>query len=230
MLITPEHQQLQEEHRNLALRHYQHEQIVQGKDDIIAELKAQITPLKNANEELIAMVKQQQEQYASLLNIIKEKDKQLQKLELIEHQYKQLQRLLYSSSSEKSFSSIVPGQLMLDMDAEKLEICNINDGVKIESYTKHKSEKQKHPGRNGLPAHIERKYIDIYPENLPEDAVLVDKIETEQLEYDPAKLFATVYRRHKYKLDRPDGSTEFFIATLPEEKDKVLPRHHSKHM
>ena len=222
MLITPEHQQLQEKYQNLVLRAYQHDHMVQSKEDVITELKAQITPLKNANEELITMVKQMQEQSASLLNIIKEKDRQLQKLELIEHQYKQLQRLLYSSKSERSFSGVVSGQLMLDIEAEKVEACNFNDGLKVAEYTKHKSEKQKHPGRNELPAHIERKYIDIYPENLPEAAVLVDKIETEQLEYDPAKLFATVYRRHKYKLDRPDGSTEFFIATLPEEKDKSL--------
>jgi transposase len=60
----------------------------------------------------------------------------------------------------------------------------------------------------------------MYPENLPEDAEYFDTIETEQLEYDPARLFATVYRRFKYKHSKPDGSTEFFIANLPEEKDK----------
>ena len=73
--------------------------------------------------------------------------------------------------------------------------------------------------RNKMPL---LKYIDSHPENLPADAEHFDTIETEQLEYDPARLFATVYRRYKYKLRNPDGSTEFFIASLPEEKDKSL--------
>jgi transposase len=58
--------------------------------------------------------------------------------------------------------------------------------------------------------------------NLPEDAALFDTIETEQLEYDSAKLFATVYRRFKYKRDKANGSTEFFIALHPQEKDKSI--------
>ena len=193
MLITPEHQELQEKYQKLVLRVYQHDQIVQAKDEAIEQLKAQITPLRNANEEILTLARQQQEQITSLLDIVKEKDKQLQKLELMEHQY-----------------------------AEVIEACSTNDGQKIESYTKLKSEKKKHPGRNEIPAHIERKYIDMHPENLPEEAEHFDTIETEQLEYDPARLFATVYRRYKYKHNKPDGSTEFFIASLPEEKDKSL--------
>ena len=58
--------------------------------------------------------------------------------------------------------------------------------------------------------------------NLHEGAEHFDTIETEQLEYDPARLFATVYRRYKYKRSNPDGSLEFFIASLPQEKDKSL--------
>lgn len=85
-------------------------------------------------------------------------------------------------------------QLQLGINADVVEACSINEGQKIESYTKLKSEKKKHPGRNEIPAHIERKYIDMQPENLPEDAEHFDTIETEQLEYDPARLFATVYR------------------------------------
>jgi hypothetical protein len=60
--------------------------------------------------------------------------------------------------------------LPLGIDADVVEVCNINDGQKIESYIKIKSEKKKHPGRNEIPAHIERKYIDMQPENLPKDA------------------------------------------------------------
>ena len=62
----------------------------------------------------------------------------------------------------------------------------------------------------------------MHPDGLPEGAEKFDVIETEQLEYDPARIFATVYRRHKYKLVKPDGTTEIFIAPLPPEKDKCL--------
>jgi transposase len=97
-----------------------------------------------------------------------------------------LQRLVYARSSEKS--STTPGQLLLELESETVEACHINEGQKVSSHTRHKAEKQKHPGPNQLPAHIPRKYVDMHPDNLPEDAELFDTIETEQLEYDPAKL------------------------------------------
>jgi hypothetical protein len=161
----------------------QFDAIIKQKDEAIQQLKNEITPLKNAVEQLIAEVKLQREENTPLVNIIKEKDKRLQKLELIEYQYQQLTKLVYSRSSERS-SSIIPGQLQLGINADVVEVCNINEGQKIESYTKLKSEKKKHPGRNEIRAHIERKYIDMHPENLPEDAEHFDTIETEQLEYD----------------------------------------------
>jgi transposase len=94
LYITPEHQELQEKYQKLVLRVYQRDQIVQAKDEAINQLKAQITPLKAINEEFTSLAHQLKEQITSLLDIIKEKDKQLQKLELIEHQYEQLKRLL----------------------------------------------------------------------------------------------------------------------------------------
>ena len=221
MLITSQHQELLEKYERLLVRSMQFDVALKQKDEIIYELHSQITPLKNAVEQLIEEVKLLREENASLVKSNKEKDKRIQKLELIEYQYQQLTKLVYSRSSEKS-AAVVPGQLPLGIEADIIEACNINDGQKIESYTKIKSEKKKHPGRNEIPAHIERKYIDIHPDNLPQDAEHFDTVETEQLEYDPARLFATVYRRYKYKRNTQDGSTEFFIASLPQEKDKSL--------
>lgn len=195
--------------------------ILQQKEEENKELRSQIIPLRNVCEQMSHQLKALQSQYETLIQIVKEKDKELQKLSLIEHQYHQLQRLLYSRSSERS-SAPVPGQLALELEAEIVEACHVGDGQQITSYTRHKSIREKHPGRNELPAHLERKYIDLYPENLPGDAEHFDTIETEQLEYDPAKLFATVYRRFKYKRCKADGSSEFFIASLPEEKDKSI--------
>ena len=221
MLITPQHQELQERYQKLVLKGMQFDMILEQKDGQISRLISEITPLKNVFEQLTGRIKDLESRYESALKLLEEKDKRLQKLELIEHQYEQLKKLIYSRSSEK-LGTAIPGQLLLGIDAEIVESCPVGDGQKVASYTKAKSAREKHPGRNELPAHIERKYIDLYPENLPEDAERFDTIETEQLEYDPARLFATVYRRYKYKRSKPDGSVEFFIATLPEEKDKSL--------
>jgi transposase len=199
----------------------QQEKFLEKRDEEYQLLYSKFTPLNHRIDKLSEAVNNLSAENGQLHKIIKEKDQQLQKLELLQHQYDQLVRLMYARSTEKSSASL-PGQLALGMDAEVVEACSINDVQKIASYTKRKTEPKKHPGRNQIPAHIPRKYVDIYPDNLPDGAELFDKEETEQLEYDPAKLFATVYRRHKYILKRPDGTTEFFIAPLPEEKDKSI--------
>jgi hypothetical protein len=59
--ITPEHQELQEKYQKLVLRVYQHDQIVQAKDEAIEQLKAQITPLKTACEEFASLAHQLKE-------------------------------------------------------------------------------------------------------------------------------------------------------------------------
>jgi transposase len=221
LLITAEHKALQDKYQQLLLKSLQHDAIFRHKDELILQLQQQITPLKNAVEQLITEVKQIKSENLWLQNLLKEKDKRIQKLELTEHQYQQLTRLVYSRSSEKS-SSALAGQLSLNMEADVAEACSITDGCKVDGYTMVRTEKKKHPGRQELPAHIERKYIDIHPEHLPEAAEHFDTIETEQLEYDPARLFATVYRRHKYKCHQADGTTTFLIAELPADKDKSL--------
>jgi transposase len=221
LLISAQHKELLEKYNQLVLRQYQHEEILRVKEEQNLQLASQITPLKNAFDQLKALFEEQQQQNASLIKLISDKDKQLDKLLLIEHQYEQLKKLLYGRSSEKSHT-LLPGQLLLNLDAEVVNACNINDGQSVAAYTKYKPTNATHPGRNKIPAHVPRIFVDLHPEYLPEGAQQYDKEETEQLEYDPAKLFATVYRRYKYKLDKPDGTVDFFIAPLPAEKDRSL--------
>jgi hypothetical protein len=206
LLITSQHQELLKKYEQLLVRSLQFDAFLKQKDNLVQQQQSQITPLKNAVEQLIEEVKLLREENAALVKSNKEKDKRIEKLELIEYQYQQLTKLVFSRSSEKS-TIAVSGQLPLGLEADVVEACNINTGQKIEGYTKIKSEKKKHPGRNEIPAHIERKYIDMHPDNLPSDAELFDTVETEQLEYDPARLFATVYRRHKYKRNTSDHVT-----------------------
>jgi hypothetical protein len=60
---------------------------------------------------------------------------------------------MYARSSEKS--SVTPYQLLLELEAEVVEGCNITDGQKIVSYSKHKKQKEKHPDGNELPTKVQ---------------------------------------------------------------------------
>jgi len=221
VFISPEHFALTQDYRKLLLKNMQMEKVLEKKDKDYELLVSKVVPLERFINDVNGKYDELLDKYKQALKIIADKDKVIQQYELLKHQFDQLQRLVYARSTEKSAQTI-PGQLALGIDAEVVEACSINDGQKISSYTKHKTEPKKHPGRNQIPAHIPRVVVELKPENLPEGAELFDKEETEQLEYDPARLFATVYRRLKYKLTKPDGSVEFFIAPLPEEKDKNI--------
>lgn len=200
----------------------QQEKFLEKAEENYKLLSSKITPLQNTIDKFAEIIKQYQDEKDELLKIIKDQSKQLERLQLIEHQHEQLKREVYGRKSEKSMY-VSPDQLQLGLVVETVEACNINDGQRIASYTKQKATKnENHPGRNRIPDHLRREYIDIYPNDRPADAELFDTEETEQLEYDPGRLFATVYRRFKYKRTRPDGTTEFFIGDLPIEKDKCI--------
>lgn len=220
MLVSPEHFELNERYQKLLLKSLQQEKVIERKEEEYKLVVSKFAPLQRMVDQFKEIIEQQREQMDQMLKTIKDQGKQLQRLELIEHQYRQLQRLVYARSSERSVTSDL--QLPLGLEAALVEACPISDGQRIASYTKHKAERKPHPGRHPIPAHIPREFIDMHPDNLPEGAVLIDTIETEQLEYDPAKLFATCYRRFKYMLKSEDGSTSFYLAPLPEEKDKSL--------
>lgn len=217
----PEHQQLKEEYQKVVLKLGAFDLALKKKDEENAILKQNFEALKNYVEDCLKRLNKQAEDISGFKEVIYLKDRELEKYALLAHQYEQLKREVYGRRSEKSVY-ISPDQLQLELAIETVEACNVNDGQRIASYTKQKASPVKHPGRNGIPQHLRREYIDIYPKDVPADAELFDTEETEQLEYDPGRLFATVYRRHKYKRIRPDGSTEILIGDLPVEKDKCL--------
>jgi transposase len=196
----------------------QQEKMLEKRDEDYKLLQSKFTPLNDRVDKLIVALEELRDENAGLRKELKQKDQQLQELDLLKYQIQQMQRVVYRSTSEKLDAS----QLALGIDAEVVEACSINDGKRIPEHTRHKAEPKKHPGRNDIPAHIPRVFVDIYPEDVPEGAVLVETIKSEQMEYDPGKLFATCYRRFKYMLKKEDGTVEFFIAPLPEEKDKSI--------
>ncbi len=99
---------------------HQHDEIVKKKDQQDAQLSGEVTTLRNSFDQLKELFVKQQQQIESLLKGNAEDKKQLEKLQMIEHQYEQLKKLMYGRSSEKSHP-VLPGQLSLPLEAELVE-------------------------------------------------------------------------------------------------------------
>lgn len=126
-----------------------------------------------------------------------------------------LKQLIYGSRHERFIpSNNNPSQLALAIQAEEVAQCNITSVKKIE-YTKVKTEvvKTAHPGRHKLPEHLQRKEIIIAPQQNIEGYKKIGEEITEELDYEPGKLFVNKYVRPKYAKPDHDG---VIIATMPE--------------
>lgn len=119
----------------------------------------------------------------------------------------QLKKIIFGSRQERFVASDVvdPKQLSLNIQAEAVAAVKITAAKKIE-YTKVTTEitpAKLHPGRNPLPDHLERREQVIEP---ADDVALLKKIGeevTEELEYEPGKLFVNKIVRPKYA--KPGG-------------------------
>ncbi|MBW6481189.1 MAG: IS66 family transposase, partial [Bacteroidales bacterium] len=133
-------------------------------------------------------------------------------VELLKHQYAQLQRMLFGKKSER-FVLHDPNQGVL-FDLPKEEIAE----KKTEeiTYTRNITKKEKkHPLRTPLPAHLPRKEEVIEPDNIPENARRIGETITEILEYTPANIYVRKIIRPKYIVDSNDERTQIAIAPMP---------------
>lgn len=90
LLITPEHQTLQDKHQKLVLRSMQFDMITAKKREEIKGLLSEVAPLKRMVEQLVATVGELLEERTMRLKMLAGKDRQLQKMDLLQHQYNQL--------------------------------------------------------------------------------------------------------------------------------------------
>jgi transposase len=119
----------------------------------------------------------------------------------------QLKKIIFGSRHERFMPTDANAsqQLSLNVEAEAIAAVKIADTKKI-SYTKLIKEitpAKLHPGRNPLPEHLERREQIIEP---ADDTTLLKKIGeeiTEELEYEPGKLFVNKIVRPKYA--KPSG-------------------------
>ena len=118
---------------------------------------------------------------------------------MLQHELANLKRLIYGSKNERFIpSNLSPSQLSLDIQADTVAACCVVKEQKIE-YTRNTTEVTKeHPGRTKLPEHLERREIIIEPAQKTEGCKKIGEEITEELEYEPGKLFVNRYVRPKY--------------------------------
>jgi transposase len=132
-------------------------------------------------------------------------EQQLQ-ITTLQHQLSHSQKLIFGSKTEKFIpAGQNPSQLTLAIHAEQTAQQNITTVQKI-SYTRVKTEvKPNHPGRHKLPDHLERRERVIEPAADTTGLKRIGEEVTEELDYEPGKLFVNRYVRPKYATGNNDG-------------------------
>lgn len=141
------------------------------------------------------------------------------KIAAFEHELANLKRMIFGSKSESFIPQNTSStQLSLDIQAESIATCSVTKTQKI-AYIRHQLEiKKNHPGRTKLPEHLERRETIIEPLQKTEGCKKIGDEVTEELEYEPGKLFVNRYVRPKYVMD---DNTAIIIAPMI---DRPLPK------
>ncbi|RXK85271.1 IS66 family transposase [Filimonas effusa] len=139
---------------------------------------------------------------------------QLVQTELLKSELAQLKRMIFGAKTEQFHSTSIPGQLSLNIEAEALATTSVIEARKI-SYTHLKTETKPAsiPSRMKLPEHLERREKIIEPEQSTEGYRHLGEEVTEELEYEPGKLYVNRLVRPKYIA--PDNIS-FLVAPIPE--------------
>lgn len=123
---------------------------------------------------------------------------QLVEIALLKSELAQLKRMIFGSKSENFLSSASTSQLSLDIQADTIAATSVVEAKKI-SYTRIKTETKpvSHPVRMKLPDHLERKEIVLEPGHREGCRKIGEEV-TEELEYEPGKLYVNRFVRPKY--------------------------------
>jgi len=168
------------------------------------EFIAEIIQHKKVEEEL-------REKFLQAEKTISETQFKILKLET---ELAQLKRMIFGSRSERFVPAVPPEQTSLGLETETIEAePPVTETI---TYTRKKKESSKPRGRQPLPAHLERVKIVIEPDEDVSGLKCIGEEITEELEYEPGKLFVNQYVRPKYiKPEAEDGSQKVLIGELP---------------
>ena len=153
------------------------------------------------------------EQYRKLVN------ESSMRIAAFQHELDTLKRLIFGSKNERFVpAESSPSQLSLDIQADAVAACSITKTQKIEYIRNTNQITKEHPGRTKLPEHLERREIIIEPLQKTEGCKKIGEEITEELEYEPGKLFVNRYVRPKYVKANNEG---IIIAPMV---DRPLPK------
>lgn len=126
-------------------------------------------------------------------------EEQQVKIELLQSELAQLKRMIFGSRTEQFTAANNPAQLALEIQADAVAATSVTKAQKI-AYTRVQTETRlvNHPVRMKLPDHLERKEIILEPAGLTEGCRRLGEEVTEELEYEPGKLFVNRFVRPKY--------------------------------
>ena len=137
----------------------------------------------------------------------------------LKHELNNFKRLIFGSKNERFIpANSSPSQLSLDLQAEAVAACSVIKAQKIEYIRNTTEVTREHPGRTKLPEHLERREIIIEPAEKTEGCKKIGDEITEELEYEPGKLFVNRFVRPKYVV--PDNKG-IVIAPMV---DRPLPK------
>ena len=142
----------------------------------------------------------------------------------LKHEIANLKRLIFGSKNERFVpAESVPSQLTLDIQADAVAACSVTKTQKIEYVREHTQVTKEHPGRTKLPEHLERREIIIEPAQVTEGCKKIGEEITEELEYEPGKLFVNRYVRPKYVQANNQGIAIAAMVDRPLSKAIVGP-------
>jgi len=135
---------------------------------------------------------------------------QAEKIDQLQHQYKELLRLIYGSKSERFIASVDDES---QMNLFELEAGELKEEETEQISYERKRAKKNHPGRHPLPDHLPVVEQTLEPEEDVEGLEKIGEEITETLDYTPASLIKRRIVRPKY-VDRTDD--KIYTAKLPE--------------
>ena len=142
----------------------------------------------------------------------------------LQHELDNLRRLIFGSKNERFIAAESSlSQLSLDMPTDAVGEYSVTKTQKIEYVRNTTQITKEHPGRTKLPEHLERREIIIEPAEVTEGCKKIGEEITEELEYEPGKLFVNRYVRPKYVSDsyRMTDNRSIIIAPMI---DRPLPK------
>jgi transposase len=144
--------------------------------------------------------------------------------EALKAELTQLKRLIFASRQERFLPTDTissSAQLSLDIAAAPLPATVVSTAAKKVEYTKttaaavQTSLEQQQPVRMKLPEHLERRIIILEPSAAITGLIRIGEEVTEELDYEPGKLFVNRYVRPKYANSNGEGVLIAPVAERP---------------